>query len=293
MILITGATGTLGTPLLQRLIGAGEPVRCLVREPRRLGPARVQVQISIGDLAGRAGFDRAMRGVETVIHLGATTRDQAHGTIEEINGVATLRLLSAARRAGVRRFVYVTSPGASAVSASRVIRTQALAARAVRESGLEPVIFESGIIYAPGDPWLSLLADLSRLPMMPMVGDGDARFEPIWAEDAADAITAVLLKGIATPGAPIPLAGPQVLTHDQILRIVMRHYSQQKPLLRVPRAIARWMLDWQERHLRQAAPVTWDQVALLQRSIVSEHGARDLGVVGVDPLPMADVLPAR
>jgi NADH dehydrogenase len=291
MILLTGATGTVGRPLLARLLGAGFEVRCFVREPRRLGPNRVQVQIAIGDLARYDRLDRAMRGVETVIHLGATTRDQARGTIEEINGVATLRLLSAARRAGVQRFVQITAPGASVVSPSRLICTQALVARAVRQSGLESVAFEAGIIYAPEDPWMRRLRELIRLPVMPVIGDGSAQFQPIWADDAADAVTAVLLREITTPDAPIALAGPQVLSHDQILRIAMRHFGRQRPLLHLPKSPARRVLRRQERRFGQAAPVTWDQVALLQESALSSVGDQDLEALGVSPLPIADVLP--
>lgn len=290
---MTGATGTLGKPLLQRLLGAGEQVRCFVREPRRLGPNRVQVHIALGDLGERGGLDRAMRGVDTVIHLACTTRDQGRGTIEELNGVATLRLISAAKRAGVRRFVYVSSFGASQISPSRFIRTQALAADAVKNSGLEAVIFEAGIIYAPDDPWITLMRELARLPVMPVIGNGKSAFQPIWADDAADAVTATLLKGIATPGAPIALAGPDVFTQDQILRIVMRHFGAQKPLLHIPRGFARKVLDWQEQRAGQAALATWDQVALLQESILSPRGTGDLKVLGVDPLPMPDVLPVR
>jgi uncharacterized protein YbjT (DUF2867 family) len=293
MILMTGATGTLGKPLLQRLLGAGEQVRCLVREPRRLGPNRVQVQIAIGDLADGKGFDRAMRGIDTVIHLAATTRDQGRGTIEELNGIATVRLIAAARRAKARRIVFVSSFGASTSSPSRFIRMQALAAEAVKNSGLEAVIFEAGVIYAPNDPWVGLMAELAKLPVVPVIGDGAASFQPIWADDAADAITSALLKDVATPGAPIALAGPDALTQDQMLRIVMRHFGAQKPLIHLPVGFARKLLDWQEKQLQEAAIATWDQVALLQESILSPRGTGDLEFLGVDPLPMADVLPAR
>lgn len=290
---MTGATGTVGKPLLTRLLGAGEEVRCLVREPRRLGPNRVQVQIAIADLSAPQGFDRVMRGVDTLIHLATTTRDQSRGTIEEIGGVATLRLISAARRAGVRRIVHISSFGASSISPSRFIRTQGLAAEAVRNSGLEAVQFEAGIIYAPDDPWIRLLHELSHLPVMPVIGNGKAAFQPIWAEDAADAITAVLLKGIATPGAPIALAGPETLTQDQIVRLVTRHFGSQRPLLHIPRGLAKRVLDWQERRAGAAALATWDQVALLQHSVLSPRGTGDLEAVGVSPLPMADVMPVR
>jgi NADH dehydrogenase len=265
----------------------------MVREPRRLGPNRVQVQIALGNMADRSGFDRAMRGVDTVIHLANSTRDQRRGTIEEINGLATLRLLNAAKRAGAKRFFYVSSFGASPSSPSRFIRMQALATDAIKKSELESVIFEAGVIYAPDDPWIRLMSELAKLPVMPVIGNGKAAFQPIWADDAADAITTTLLKGIATPGAPIALAGPDTLTQDQILRIVMRHFGGQKPLLHLPAGLARKALDWQEKRFHQAALATWDQVVLLQDSILSARGTGDLSALGVEPLPMPDVLPAR
>src|SRR5215204_4576223 len=74
MILLTGATGNVGSALLRRLTAQGERVRCLVRDPRRLGPERVRVQISLGDLQEPGSFRHAMRGVKTVVHLHAPTR---------------------------------------------------------------------------------------------------------------------------------------------------------------------------------------------------------------------------
>ncbi|MFT4050478.1 MAG: NAD(P)H-binding protein [Solirubrobacterales bacterium] len=293
MILMTGATGTVGKPLLARLLGAGEQVRCFVREPRRLGPSRVQVQIAIGDLSSPHGYDRAMRGVDTVIHLAASTRDQSRGTIEELGGLATLRLLRAAERAGVRRFVYISSFGASEASPSRYIRMQSHVTAAIRASQLEPVIFEAGVIYAPDDPWIRLMSELAKLPVMPVIGKGRAAFQPIWAEDAADAITSALLKEVKTPGAPIALAGPDTLSQNQILKLVMRHFGSSKPLLHLPLGPSRRMIDWAEKRAGAAALATWDQVALLQHSILSPRGTGDLDFLGVSPLAMADVLPVR
>src|SRR5919206_1649912 len=103
MILLTGGTGTVGSALLPRLVAGGEPVRCLVRDPRRLHEHRVRVQIALGDLGSPSSFRHALRGVDSVVHLAASIRDQPRASIEELNAVATLRLVRAAERARAKR----------------------------------------------------------------------------------------------------------------------------------------------------------------------------------------------
>ena len=147
MLLLTGATGRVGSALLPRLTARGEAVRCLVRDPRRLGPARVRVQIALGDLADPASFRHALRGVRTVVHLAGAWRDQPAAGLEELNGLATWRLLRAAERAGVERFVFLTPLGAVAA---------APAARAPRQGARRG----GGRGRRAGDDDARLLADL-------------------------------------------------------------------------------------------------------------------------------------
>src|SRR5436305_8575094 len=199
-------------PVLRRLIAADVPVRCLVRDPRRLGSHRVQVQIALGDLADPFSFRNALRGVDTVVHLASTIRDQPAGSIEELDGVATWRLVKAAEREGVERFVFFSTLGASTRSRARLMRAKAIAERAVVQSTLAHTVFAPSIIYSPSDPYMTLLQRLSWLPVMPIPGSGRAQFEPIWAEDVADCVLAALPGAAAAPdsgGARYQLAAPE------------------------------------------------------------------------------------
>ncbi|MEA2311624.1 MAG: hypothetical protein QOE28_1592, partial [Solirubrobacteraceae bacterium] len=150
MLLLTGATGLLGSAVLRRLVGRGEPVRCLVRDPRRLGAERVRVQLAIGDLADPASFRNALRGVRTLVHLAGSERDQPSASIEELNGLATWRLLRAAERAGVGHFVWTAPLGATPHHPSRVHRAKALAADAVAAADLPTTTLATSLLYAPG-----------------------------------------------------------------------------------------------------------------------------------------------
>src|SRR6195256_2646436 len=192
MLLLTGATGLVGSALLRRLVAEGEQVRCLVRDPRRLGAQRVRVQIALGDLTDPPSFRNAMRGVRTVVHLAASIRDQPRGSIEELNGIATWRMVQAAERAGVERFVFFSALDASTHHRARFFRAKALAEQAVEAAALQSIVFAPSIVYAPGDPWLTLLERLALLPAMPVSGRGRALYQPIWAEDVADCVIAAL-----------------------------------------------------------------------------------------------------
>jgi len=286
LILLTGATGTVGTPLLRRLVAANQPVRCLVRDPRRLGPERVRVQIALGDLGRPASFRNAMRGVDTVVHLAAAIRDQPGGSIEELNAVATLRLVRAAERAGVKRFVFFSALGASLHSPARFFRAKKLAEETVAAAELDATIFLPSIVYAPDDPWVTLLDRLTRLPFAPVSGGGDAVFQPIWAEDVADCVAAALENG----GGRYDLAGPERLTYDGIVRTALRAFGRRRRLLHVPLPVVRAALSVAGTIAGPNAFATWDEAELMELSMTTPKGPADAEALGVKPLPMSTVL---
>ncbi len=293
MLLLTGATGTVGRAVLRRLVAAGIPVRCLVRDPRRLGPERVQVQIALGDLGDHLSFRHALRGIDSVVHLASVIRDQPGGSIEELAGVATWRLVGAAERAGVKRFVFFSTLGASTRSPARLMRAKALAERAVVESGLEHTVFAPSIVYSPSDPYLNLLARMAWLPVMPIPGSGQAAFQPIWAEDVAECVLAALPGGPAAQqsvGARYELAGPETLTHREIVETALRSFHRQRRIVRVPVRVARRLLKLIELLGGPTAFATWDEAQLLDVPLVSRHGTADAERLGVVPKPMRAVL---
>src|SRR5436853_2544000 len=229
MLLLTGATGLVGSALLRRLVAEGRQVRCLVRDPRRLGAQRVRVQIALGDLTDPPSFRNALRGVSTVVHLAASIRDQPRGSIEELNGIATWRMVEAAERSGVERFVFFSALDASTHHRARFFRAKALAEAAVTSASVPSTVFACSIVYAPGDAWLSLLERLALLPVMPVSGRGRALYQPIWAEDVADCVIAALRAPDGEPHARYELAGPETLTHNHLVRTVRRSLHRTRP----------------------------------------------------------------
>ena len=310
MLLLTGATGLIGSAVLRRLVAEGAEVRCLVRDPRRLGAQRVRVQIALGDLTDPPSFRNALRGVHTVVHLAASIRAQQGGSIEELNGIATWRMVEAAERLGAERFVFFSSLGASTHQRARSLRAKALAEQAVREARLQSTVFAPSIVYAPGDPWLTLLERLALLPVVPLSGRGRALYQPIWAEDVAGCVIAALGEtdgegrhgaGIAgaTPSgettngvspARLELAGPETLSYNDIVRLVLRSLGRRRPLLHVPTPMVSRALRLLEATTGPRAFATWDEAELMEISMVSSRGAADAERLSVKPEPMRAIL---
>ena len=293
VILLTGATGNIGSAVLRRLTAKGERVRCLVRDPRRLGAERVRVQIALGDLADPASFRNALRGVDTVVHLAAAIRDQPRASIEELNAVATFRLVQAAERARTSRFIFFSAIGASLHQRSRFFQAKALAEQAVEESGLQSTTFAPSIVYSPGDPWITLLKRLSWLPALPVSGSGRAAYQPVWAEDAADAVLASLDGRPSSNGHQrFELAGPEVLSYDDITRVALRSFGRRRRLLHVPLPVVRAGLRSIEAVAHDKAFATWEEAELMEIPMTTERGTADAESLGVHPLRMAAVLGA-
>jgi NADH dehydrogenase len=289
VILLTGASGNVGSQVLRRLTARGERVRVLVRDPRRLGNERVRVQIALGDLADPTSFRNALRGVQTVVHLAASIRDQPRASIEELNGVATFRLVRAAERARTERFVFFSAIGASLHARARFFRAKALAERAVEESALATTVFSPSIVYSPDDPWVTLLRRMSLLPALPIAGTGRAPYQPIWAGDVADCLIAELDRP-PDGHRRFDLAGPETLTYDDIARVALRAWGRQRRLLHVPVPVVRAGLRSVEAVSRQKAFATWEEAELMEIPMTSPRGSADAESLGVQPLRMSAVL---
>ena len=291
MLLLTGATGGIGSRLLPLLLEADEQVRCLVREPRRLGERRVDVQIALGDLGEMSDpylVRQALRGVDTVVHLAATIRDQPGHRIEELNGLATVRLLRAAERSGVRRFVFFSALNASSAQRTRFFRAKWVAEQAVLSSTLDSIVFAPSIVYDRSDPWVTLLRRFSFLPVMPVSGDGQARFQPIWAADAARCVVAALRGGGGKDR--FEFAGPETLTYDDMSDLVSRAAGRPRPLVHLPLPLIRTGLLATRSLFGESVFATWEEAELMEVSMTTDRGTGDANALGVEPRRMGDVL---
>jgi NADH dehydrogenase len=225
-----------------------------------------------------------------VIHLAATIRDQPGGTIEELNGLATVRLLRMAERAGVERFVFFSAMGATSFQRTRFFRSKALAERAVRESELRGTVFAPSIVYRPGDPWITLLQRFGVLPAVPISGSGCALYQPIWARDVARCVAAALDEQ-GEGSRRYELAGPEILSYDEIVERVLEGSGRNhRPLIHVPLPLVRRGLRALELFAGPSVFATWEEAELMEVSMTTQRSTADAQSLNVDPRPIGAVL---
>jgi len=271
-LFVTGASGFVGRRVLALAAARCERVVALSRGELSNLPANVEHVR--GDLSGEAGWESAIARGDTVLHLAATTgkaspREYERGIVD-----ATARLLGAARRAGVRHFVYVSSIAARFAdqTAYPYARAKTHAEVLVRASGLPSTIVRPTIVAGPGSPVMKGFLTLALAPVTPVFGDGQKRVAPIHVDDLAE-----LLLEIAAgepSAAPLELGGPDALTLDALLaRLRAAHGRGAARLLHLPLAPIRGVLAALEPALRPLLPLTAGQLATFANDGLPEPNA--------------------
>jgi NADH dehydrogenase len=241
-ILVTGASGFVGSHMVPALVDAGHHVLALVRDEngaalvkRRLAPAqREAVEARVGDVTKPDTLPAALAGADAVLHLVAVARDWDGGaTLRLVNTEGTRNTLRAASDAGVRRFVHLGALGVvddpDLHYGSSKVKGMAL----VRESGLDWTILSPSLLFGPRDGFFNILGDLVRMSpgIVPITGKGDARFQPLAITDLARA--AVLALGDpATIGREFLLGGPRYWTYREIVRRSCAGWARSEPWYR-------------------------------------------------------------
>jgi uncharacterized protein YbjT (DUF2867 family) len=243
MILVTGGTGFVGSRVLRRLTET-EPrgsVRTLVRNR---ATARVPDGVSMveGDITKAESLPAAVAGVDVIIHAAAITGDRKEpyrGAYDRINRVGTLNLVSAAKSAGVKRLVVVSGLGCRPAPAGTYMATRWGMEEAVRGSGIPFVILQPSVLFGAGAPFVTALAGLARvLPVLPLVGGGRTRFQPLLIEDLVTCLVAST-SSETLAGRALPLGGSEWATFKEVLQTICRAMSVRRLLVPLPMPIAR------------------------------------------------------
>ena len=240
-VLVTGGTGVVGAAAVPALLRAGHTVRLLSRHADRdVAELPEGVEAFVADLADPRPLQEAVAGCDAVVHIAGIVEEAPPAvTFEAINVEGTRALCAAAEVMGMPRFVYVSSLGADR-GESDYHKSKLAAEEHVRRYRGPWVVLRPGAVYGPGDETVSMLLKMTRtLPAVPVVGDGEQPFQPIWYADFGEAIARTIDRP-ELAGRTLEVAGPDVTTTGEVLERLSAITGRKPGRISVPAWVARF-----------------------------------------------------
>ena len=289
MILVTGANGFVGRNLVRRLQKDGIAVRALVRNAAKAARLRdLGAELVDGDISNLSSLEAAMKGCAKVIHLVGIIQEAPGVTFKGVHVDGTRNLLEAAKKEGVRHFIYQSALGSRPNAKSQYHRTKWEAEELVRASGLPFTILRPSLIYGPGDLFTVRLAETIKLsPVLPVIGTGQSKVQPIFIDDVNECI-----QKISTSDSYLnemyEIGGPEQLTYEEVTKAIAAALGIRRPTVHMPMFFMRTMAKVAETVLSKP-PVTIDQLIMLQEdNVCSMRDIRE--VFGIEPVRFRDGL---
>jgi uncharacterized protein YbjT (DUF2867 family) len=290
-VFLTGGTGFVGRHVARRLAERGHRLRALVRQPAAAASlAELGAELVEGDVTGGKELDQAIAGCEVVVHLVGIIRERRpQQTFENVHTRGTQRLVEAAQRADVGKFILMSALGAKH-DGTAYQRTKYEAEEVVRRSGIAHVIFRPSVIVGSDGEFVRLLLRLVRgLRLIPVIGDGRYRLQPIDVADVAEAF-AQAVERANLKNESFDIAGPHKLTYNRLLEIICEELGLRRRLIHLSPRLVRPLVDLASNwHL--PTPVSSDELTMMfEESIIP--GDRNVlrEVFGLEPTAFRSVL---
>lgn len=261
-IFITGGTGFVGQNILKGI--RDHPLRLLMRTPAPNG-AEAGIEYVQGDVTDPASLDGKMEGCDIVIHLVGIIEETKDATFDRVIRQGTENVIAEAKRAGIGHFIHMSALGAQNDPRYGYHTAKYMAEQAVIHSGIPYTIFRPSVIFGPGDGFITTLAGVVRsFPIIPVVGTGQTKFQPVQIDDVADAFARAVNDPAETANKVYELGGARPYTYEEMLDAIARELGKRKPKIKVPVGLMKIVVRTSQplpKALRP--PVTSEQLKML------------------------------
>ncbi len=289
-ITVFGGSGFLGSAIVHELLGAGHAVRIAARQPTLPAWVKESDPLSLvsADIRDEASVADALDGAGGVVNAVSLYVQGRKTRFDEIHVEGAGRLARLATAAGIKRLVHISGIGSDSRSRSPYVRARARGEAEVIAEFPKAVIVRPSVLFGPRDAFLSNLAELTRLPVIPLFGRGDTLLQPVHVVDVARAVVR-LLGGNPPHWRIYELGGPDVIRYRDILTLLLTYLERRRPLLPVPFPL--WHLVALAASVLPNPPLTRDQVILMQQDNCVSEAVGTFAELDVVPRAMRDCLP--
>lgn len=279
-IAVVGGSGFIGSYLTLNLLQMGYRLNLLVNRtnPDLISPTG-RIKTFRGSIEDDTALTECFTGCDVVYHLVGLIAETRTKTFQKTVVEGTGHVVAAARTAGVKKIIYLSAAGAKPDAQSTYYRTKFQAERQVLASGLDYTIFRSSIVYGLQDKFINMLAGMiRRSPVLPVIGDGQYRLQPVYVEELCAVMARAAGEGF-TSGQIYEIGGAEPLTYLEILDIIKRILKKKRMTVHIPVFLARWGARGLELFMKPA-PLTVDQIAMLAGGSTCDQtiAERDFGV---------------
>lgn len=293
-ITVFGGTGFIGRHLIRRLAKTG----AIIRVPN-IEPERASILKPMGDVGQIVPFACSSRSdaavgdaighADAVINLIGILHKKGSNTFQNVHVETAARIARLAKQNGARHLVHISALGANENSASSYARSKAAGEHAVHTFFPDAAIMRPSVVFGPEDKFFNMFAALAiKSPVLPLIGGGVTKFQPVYVGDVADAIIAALEKPEAR-GHIFELGGPQVYTFHELMKLMLKVIDRRRFFVNLS-----WPLAKIQAALMECMPsplLTRDQVELLKADNIVQTNAKILRDLGIAPTALEVILP--
>jgi uncharacterized protein YbjT (DUF2867 family) len=293
LITVFGATGFLGHRIVKHLLENEVDVRAVSRHPHRTSsrfdPSTSGLTSLRADVHNEAEVTAALEGAYGAINAVSLYVEHGGETFRAVHVDAAARVARVAREAGVEHLAHVSGIGSDPQSSARYIKARGEGEQAVQRAFANATLIRPSVMFGPDDAFLNTLVKMIRLlPVCPMFGSGETKLQPVYVENVAEGITR-LMKNTAGISRPCyEFGGPQIYTYEELLRTIARRLGARRSFIPVPFAV--WHVLATISEYVPGAPLTRDQIALMQNDNVVSSQFPGLRELGIEPTSVDAVL---
>ncbi len=294
VVTVFGGSGFIGRHLIGRLARQDWIVRVAVRRPSRAGFLKPvgdvgQITPIRAPLQDPIAVESAVAGADAVINLVGILYERGPQSFAAVHTRGAQTVAAAATAAGVERLVQVSALGADLHGAADYARSKGAGEAAVRTAFPRAVILRPSVVFGPEDDFFNRFATIARIsPVLPLIGGGGTRFQPVYVGDVADAIAKTVLDPDCA-GRTYELGGPHVYSFKELMELLLRQIHRRRLLVPWPFALAELQAIFFE--LLPVPPLTRDQVRLLRSDNVVSEAALTLADLGITATAAEIILP--